>query len=104
VAWLPDSSGFVYTDSGEFQQLIHYDVAKGERRVLVEKLPAATMWPALSPDGKTVAVARLVRAQGMEKTLNLQVIEYDLKGKETHRSAEFLWTKEYNGSNDGPMA
>src|SRR5262245_13485208 len=103
VAWLPDSSGFIYTDGAEFQQLVHYDVAKSERNVLVEKTPASTLWPALSPDGKTIAVARLIRAANVEKTLNLQVIEYDLKGKETHRSSEFEWTKEWNGNNDGPL-
>jgi hypothetical protein len=103
VAWLPDSSGFVYTDGGDFRQLVHYDVAKGERRVLVEKMPAATLWLALSPDGKTVAVARLTRVKGMERTLNLQIIVYDLKGKEVQRSAEFPWTTEYNGSSEGPI-
>ena len=32
------------------------------------------------------------------------LVEYDLKGKETHRSSEFVWTKEYNGSNEGHLA
>lgn len=94
VGWLPDSSGFIYTDGRNLQQLVHYDVAKGERRVLLEKLPALTTWPAISPDGKTIAVARLTSDKNAKKTQTMQVLLYDLKGKEVLRSAEFPWTKD----------
>jgi Tol biopolymer transport system component len=94
VAWLPDSSGFIYTDGTDLEQLVHYDVAKGERRVLVEKMSASTFWPAVSPDGKKVAVARLVRDADQSKTQTMQVFMYDLQGKEIQRSTEFPWTKE----------
>jgi Tol biopolymer transport system component len=61
------------------------------------------MWPALSPDGKQVAVARLVRTKEDEKTHTLQVIIYDLAGKEVHRSKDLPWTNEGKGGDAGPM-
>jgi hypothetical protein len=60
--WLPNSSGFIYTtDTGS---VVHYDVSKGEGRTVVEKAAAveekaSTKIPALSPDGKQVALVRV---------------------------------------------
>jgi hypothetical protein len=99
VAWLPDSSGFVYTDGRDLQKLMHYDIAKGQSRVLVEKLPAKTAWPAVGPDGKQIAVARLAKVEG-QRSQAMQVILYDLQGKEMHRSAEISWTKEPTKDDD----
>src|SRR2546423_114378 len=56
VLWLPDSSGFLYVSKKGAAVL--YDVASGKKKVVLEKLPGDTMWPALSPDGKKFAVAK----------------------------------------------
>ena len=100
VAWLPDSSGFIYTDGNELQQLVHYDIASGQRRVLVAKLPAATAWPALSADGKQIAVARLVRDKNQPAKQIMQLILYDREGEEIHRSPEIVWTTTGKESNE----
>src|SRR5437660_11025954 len=103
VGWLPDSSGFVYTDDRDCRRLVHYDVTTGKRNVLVAQMPARTPWPAVSPDGKHVAVARLLKAAGQKKADALQVILYDLKGKEVRRSPEFPWgPARDNGREDYP--
>src|SRR5262249_8329243 len=85
--WLPDSIGFIYTDDRDFCRLVHYDLASGERRVLVARMPAHTPWPAVSPDGRHIAVARLTRHPDQQKPDTMQVILYDLKGKEARRSS-----------------
>jgi hypothetical protein len=91
VGWLPDSSGFVYTAGKDFDRLIHYDLVTGQRRVLVEKMPAHAPTVALSPDGKRIAVAHLRRGQDRSKPETMQVLLYDLKGKLVHQSPEFHW-------------
>ncbi len=90
VVWLPDSSGFVYTEDGDYR-LVHYDVRTGKRHVLVAEMPARTPWPAVSPDRKHIAVARLIKDPRAKKSDAMQVILYDLEGKEVRRSAEFTW-------------
>jgi hypothetical protein len=90
VAWLPDSSGFIYTSGEHFTRLVHYDVAKGQEHVLVEDTGAGTLWPALSPDGQRIAVAKLTLTQGQKPT-KLQVILYSRAGKELNRSKVFDW-------------
>jgi hypothetical protein len=92
VAWLPDSSGFIYTSGEHFTKLVHYDVAKGEQHVLVEDTGAGTLWPALSPDGQRIAVAKLTLTKG-QKTTKLQVILYSRAGKELERSKVFDWVE-----------
>src|SRR5262249_11346108 len=52
---------------------------------------AHTPWPAVSPDGRHIAVARLTRHPDQQKPDTMQVILYDLKGKEARRSSEFTW-------------
>jgi hypothetical protein len=90
VAWLPDSSGFIYTSGEHFTRLVHYDLAKGQHQVLVEDTGAGTLWPALSPDGQRIAVARLIPTKGQKQT-QLQVILYSRAGKELSRSKVFDW-------------
>jgi hypothetical protein len=97
VAWLPDSSGFVYTRNGS--QLIHYDLKTRTRRVVVKDTKTRTPWPAVSPDGKRVAVARSVSTFGKPDTL--QVIVYSLSGKEQQRSATFHGGRGKARVNDG---
>ena len=88
VVWLPDSSGFVYTTcTADTSRLMHYDVNKKKVRVVADKVPAATVWPALSADGKRVAVAALRE----DPATTMQVFIYDLQGKEVRRSPEFAW-------------
>lgn len=91
VGWLPDSSGFVYTGRRDFDRLIHYDLATGKRRVLVEKLPGGAPTVAISPDGKRIAVACLRRSKDRDKPETMQVLLYDLQGKLIHSSAELRW-------------
>lgn len=87
VAWLPDSSGFVYTEEKDGKQLVHFDLAKGKPRVLVADTKANTARPAISPDGKRIAVAR--ETQRPKEPRTLQVAVYDFEGKELQRSKEF---------------
>lgn len=89
VAWLPDSSGFVYSAGQDYQQIVLYDVAQRRQRVLVDECGAKTYWPAIGPDGKRIAVANLVREPAVPE--KMQVIIYDIQGKELERSPSFAW-------------
>jgi hypothetical protein len=90
VAWLPDSSGFIYTTGKQFTKLAQYDLATGQSKILVEDTAAPTLWPALSPDAKRIAVGRLFFAKD-QKQAKIQVIIYDRSGKELRRSKTFDW-------------
>jgi hypothetical protein len=105
VAWLPDSSGIVYTTTDwpaadrdapkrPNGRLVHYDLAKKTRRTIAET-GTDTIQPALSPDGERVAVAGMTWESG--KIPTLRVIVYDLAGKEVHRSKALLWGEEPQG-------
>jgi len=106
IDWLPDSSGIIYTTTdwpdvhAQLQgKLIHYDLKKKAAR-LIAKTESNTIQPALSPDGKRIAVARLNLAwplgrppeKGKQPTL--QVVVYDLEGKEIHGSKPMAWGEE----------
>lgn len=101
VAWLPDSSGFFYTEGEQFDRLCFYDVAKKERRVVVGATDAPTMWPALSPDGKRLAVAKLILT-ARKKTTQIQVVLYDRQGKELQRSKPLDWATLERDAPDNP--
>ncbi len=110
VSWLPDSGGIIYTttdwpgldnDSAiiarrggrwmpkELQgRLIHYDLKTKSTRIIA-KAETSTIQPALSPNGRQIAVARLKLEKGNQTTL--QVVVYDLAGKEIQRSKLFEW-------------
>jgi hypothetical protein len=98
VAWLPDSSGFAYLGGATGRQLVLYDAAAGRPRVLVADTGANTEWPAVSPDGRRVAVARLFDYQGNlarsssgSTFSTLQVVVYGLDGREVHTSRPVPW-------------
>jgi hypothetical protein len=89
VLWLPDSSGFVYSSTSG-KSLVHYDLAKKSERVIVKDTGTVTLWPALSPDGKRIAVARCVNEEaGGEVKVNI----YDLAGKLVQGSKVERWGK-----------
>jgi hypothetical protein len=95
TTWLPDSSGFIYVKpvkvAGEpSRQLLHYDLQKKASSVIVEDVGKVTMWPALSPDGKRLAVARL--NGGPKEAKAIQIVVYDFQGKELHVSKAVPWT------------
>jgi hypothetical protein len=90
LTWLPDSSGFVCTGGQEGTRLIHYDLATGKSNVLVKDTGAGTNWPAVSPDGKQLALGRLRLIPG-KKGSTLQVIRYSLTGQELKTSPAFDW-------------
>jgi len=91
-AWLPDSSGFVYSepDDRDSYAVIHYDLKSKKKNILVKGLKGRTSnavslgvsgspVPAVSPDGKQVAVARvLVKNQ---QPSELEISLYDFTGK-----------------------
>jgi hypothetical protein len=96
---MPDSSGIIYTRTdwpggredlaGQHKgRLIHYDLKENTKRVIAETL-TNTIQPAVSPDGKRIAVAGLNLRRGMPATL--EVIVYDFHGKVDHRSETFDW-------------
>jgi len=89
MVWLPDSSGFIYPAGKQAEQIMFYDAAKREHRVLVENTGATTLIPALSPDGKRIAVCRIRRAEGQGESA--QVMIYDKDGKEIHQSPILTW-------------
>jgi dipeptidyl aminopeptidase/acylaminoacyl peptidase len=99
ATWLPDSSGFVYTGGKNKDALFLYDLGKKAARTLVEK-GAGPAWPAVSPDGKRIAVA-LRHDDGTDVTL--EVIVFDRDGKELQRSdastnVKMKWAKQGVGS------
>jgi len=88
--WLPDSSGFVFIRSDHC--LVHFDLATKTERVIarhdwlctdVDELPGDR--PAVSPDGKQVAVVRHMSSSRLE---TVQILAYDLSGKAAHVSPE----------------
>jgi len=75
------------------RQLVRCDVGTGKRQVVVPDLRTETILPAVNPDGKRVAVARLGMPKQRGGPDSLVVIVYDLDGKEVQRSPELVWRK-----------
>jgi hypothetical protein len=98
TTWLPDSSGFVYVKPIKGKgpsapatggQLVHYDLQNKAGRVVVADIGPGTIWPAVSPDGKRIAVARFKGEAS--KATTVQIVLYDLQGKQLEESKDFVW-------------
>jgi dipeptidyl aminopeptidase/acylaminoacyl peptidase len=98
TTWLPDSSGFIYVKPIKGTQpnaratgglLVHYDLQRKSGRVVVADIGPGTIWPAISPDGKSIAVARFKGEAG--KATTVQIVLYDLQGKLLKESKELDW-------------
>ena len=98
TTWLPDSSGFIYVKPIKSKepnaratggQLIHFDVQKKAGQVLVADIGPGTNWPAVSPDGKRIAVARFKGEVG--KATTVQIVLYDFQGKLLEESKGSIW-------------
>jgi WD40-like Beta Propeller Repeat len=88
VAWLPDSSGFLFSRN-DGHQLVRYDLARRSQQVVVNDTQSRTHWPALSPDGQRIAVARAVTHADRSSTVEITL--YDLAGKQLQRSRPLAW-------------
>jgi hypothetical protein len=86
ITWLPDSSGFIYTEE-DGARLMHFDLANGAARTLMADTKCQTLWPAVSPDGKRIALAQVLHEQNKPETL--QVFFYGLDGAILERSKAF---------------
>jgi hypothetical protein len=92
TVWLPDSSGFIYikvSKVGESTALAHFDVKTKKERIIVADIGVSTLWPAVSPDGKRIAVGRL--RGGRKEPITLQIIVYNMEGKELQKSKPHAW-------------
>jgi hypothetical protein len=86
VAWRADSSSFLYTDKGG-TRVVAFDLKTKTSRPVVTDAETKTLLPALSPDGKRLAVARLEYSKGFKPRLQVRI--YSSEGKEEKRSAWF---------------
>ena len=97
VLWLPDSKEIIFSEKNG-ARLVQYALAQKSSKVIVENTNTKTPWPAISPDGKKVAVLKVnSRAQKKDErtvTRDLQVIIYNLDGTESSRSKGFTETVE----------
>jgi hypothetical protein len=97
ISWLPDSSGFIYEAGNKGQNLVHFDIAKKTQRTIVCDAKLQTAWPAVSPDGKSLAAARLTLDQ--DKGDSVQLLIYDLNGKSKKQSKVFSLPRSGKRSN-----
>ena len=86
IAWLPDSSGFYFTAGQSHEKLMFFDVAAKKTRVVVADTKGHTLWPAVKPDGKEIAVARLLSKQNGPA---VQLAFFSPHGKELRVSKAF---------------
>ncbi len=106
TSWLPDSSGFLYVkpvkgkmpfDPPTAMQLVHFDLQKKAGRVVVQDIGKGTIWPAVSPDGKRIAVAHfkggIARKDEASEPKTVQVAVYDFQGKLLKESKVLAWRR-----------
>jgi hypothetical protein len=96
ITWLPDSSGLVFVADLEMKEnqtgseaaTLHlFDLASGTDRVLLADTGTATFRPAVSPDGQSIALAKVDAYP--HKPATLTIILLDRQGKERKRTAAF---------------
>lgn len=78
ILWTPDSSSIIYRDHAG--RLIRYDLKRKARKIIVADTKTDTPWPAISKDGKKLAVANFTtsRVKGSREAKHkLQLIFYD---------------------------
>jgi WD40 repeat protein len=97
VVWLPDSSGFIYSADDGSGRISHYDVGSKKRKVIItDKEAAGVALPAISPDGKRVALCRCKseRSEARDETSGeIEIVIYDFIGKLVQRSKVERWGK-----------
>jgi hypothetical protein len=89
VVWTADSNGIVFTEK-DGSRLVRYDLTRKARKVVVADTKTKTPWPAISADGKRIAVAlheSLTEKDSRINTDRIQIIIYDLQGQELKRSS-----------------
>src|SRR4051812_35566409 len=86
VVWSPDGKSLVWTED-RGTRVVVYDLAGRERHVVEDNTEGQTTWPAVSPDGKLVAVARAVRDEDEPVTLEIALLNRE--GEEVKTSKEF---------------
>ncbi len=82
LQWLPDSSGIIFTDKSG-SRLVHFDLTRIAKRIVVANTGTNTPMPAMRSDGTKLAVARRERkyTQGSNLVIDTTQIQiYDLKG------------------------
>jgi len=104
VAWLPDSSGIVYTVTQwpfmsleedknkkreEYTQLMHFDLKSKAVREIA-KVKGNTIKIAIRPKTQHMA---LIEFQKADIQTSMQVVLVDMQGKVVHRSKTFSWGK-----------
>ena len=78
ILWTPDSSSIIYSDDSG--RLIRYDLKRKARKIIVADTKTDTPWPAISKDGKKLAVANITTSKvkgSREAKHKLQIIFYD---------------------------
>src|SRR5947208_16198424 len=90
VAWLPDSSGFYYTDRKTNAQLHFFDVKAKKSVVVAKNTNTNCAWPAISSDGKRIALANAVtppEIKGLPRLpTTIEIAIFDNQGQETKRT------------------
>ncbi|MHB1033322.1 MAG: TolB family protein [Pirellulales bacterium] len=89
LVWFPDSSGFVYSQSDS--AVVRFDLASRTRRVVVAEdwlRNAGQGRPAISPDGKQMALVRSTTSRDVQL---VEILTYDLAGKPAGPPRRFTW-------------
>jgi hypothetical protein len=85
IAWFPDSTGFVYTGGKDKKQLTVFELGQQKGRALPVTV-GVPAWPAVSPDGKRIAVAWALRDPDEKPHMTVMVV--DRAGKVVHHSRD----------------
>jgi len=94
VAWLPDSSGIIFTDKVG-TQIVRYDLARKARKVVVQDPNMKTFQVAVSPDGMRCAFAKVessILKDSDTSNLSYQVTTCDLGGQTLKQSSTHFKT------------